>query len=126
MTMTAAERRRKERERKAQQRANAREEGRPDLAVVNAAIVEAAAYVLTGVNIGLKVGEHASYVNMLQVGRVAIKILVVRLEYDLEHSKALVMQQLAPREEHRWPSRVPSWHHVLHPGLPPGVAGRAQ
>lgn len=126
MAMTSTERRRKERERKAQQRANAREVGRPGLAVVNAAIVEAAAYALSGVNIGLKAGEHASYVNMLQVGRVAIKILVVRLEYDLEHSKALVMQQLAPREEHRWPSHVPSWHHVLHLGSPPGEAGRAR
>lgn len=120
MAMSTAERRRKERDRKREQRATARIEGRPKLALVNAAIVEAAAFALAGVNIGLKVGQHASLVNMVQVGRVAIKILVVRHGFDLEHSKRLVMQQLDPREEHRWPSHVPTWAHVLGGGSPPG------
>ena len=126
MAMTAAERRKRERERKALQRANARADGKPDAATVNFAIVEAVAFALAGVNIGLRAGEHASYVNCVQVGRVAIKILVLRCGFDLEHSKRLVMQQLAPREQHRWPSHLPSWHHVLHPRLPPSEAGGAR
>lgn len=118
MAMTPAERRKKERERKARQRAAARADGRPELAVVNTAIVEAVSFTLAGVNIGLREGERATFVNSVQVGRVAIKILVTRLGFDLEHSKAMVMDALAPREEHRWPSHVPSWSHVLGAGSP--------
>lgn len=123
MVMSPAQRRRKERERKARQRAAARADGRPELAVVNAAIVESTAYALAGVNIGLREGERATFVNTVQVGRVAIKILVVRLGYNLEHSRSMMIEALGPRPEHRWPSYVPSWSHALPPSSPPGEAG---
>lgn len=118
MPMSEAERRRKERDRKRAQRAAARDAGRPDLSVVNSAIVEALAFTLAGVNIGLREGERASFVNAVQIGRVAIKILVVRLGYNLEHSKQIVIEALDPRPEHRWPSHVPTWSHLVGAGAP--------
>jgi hypothetical protein len=125
MAMTAADRRKKDRERKQRQRAAARDAGKPELAVVNAAITEAVAFTLAGVNIGLREGERATFVNSAQVGRVAIKILVVRLGFDFEHSKKMVLAALAPREEHRWPSTIPSWSHVLGAGSPASHRGSA-
>ncbi len=123
MAQTAAERRRYEREYKRRVRAEARAAGRPELAVVNAAITEAVSYSLTGVNIGLKPGERAVFVSTVQIGRVALRILCTRQGYDFEHSKKLVMEALDPRPEHRWPSHVPSWSHELGAGLPPSEAG---
>lgn len=48
----------------------------------------------------------------------SIKILVVRLGYNLEHSKQIVIEVLDPRPEHRWPSHVPTWSHLVGAGAP--------
>lgn len=125
MAQTEAERRRWDRNYRRRIRAEARAAGKPTLSAVNAAITEAAAFALTGVNIGLKEGMRASYVNSDQIMRVALKILCVRQGFNFEVSKKMIMSQLAPREEHRWPSHVPTWSHVLEGNSKSGKNGIA-
>ena len=112
MAMTAAERRRKERERKRDQRAAARAEGKPTMAMVHAAIVEALAFEMAdGVNIGpdgREVRANGRMIDGAIVAKIAGRILRRRHGIARDHSKIAIVNALRARPEHAWPSHYPT------------------
>lgn len=105
MPQTTAERRRYERDRKRRTRAAARAAGAPTGAAVNAAIAEATSFVLACVNIA--VGE----VPMLPVADVVLTakaILIDRGGYNPRLSALALKKALDAREQHDWPSHIPT------------------
>lgn len=109
MAMSLQERRKKDRERKATERAQMEALGIPPADALHRAIVEAVAFALAGVNIGRLPGDKPRRaIDMDVVVWTALRILCVRGEFDLKETRAALLQALAAREEHRWPSHVPS------------------
>ena len=113
MPMTKTERaaddeREKERLKKRQQRAHRRAIGAPSAEAVARAIVEANAFVWQGVNIDAPKEQRTTMLDMRDVMRAAIVILCRRAHYDPVQVLQAVAGQLAFREEHRWPSHIPS------------------
>ena len=78
-----------------------REEGRPELKVVDAALVEATSFLLS-----LATGSPVT-VEVAALVRVAT-IILVRDGYDRTHSKTAVIDRLRPRNRHSEVSAMPS------------------
>lgn len=109
MALPLQERRRRDRERKAAERAEMNALGVPSADVVNRAMVEALSFSMTSANKDRKSNERPhTAIEMSSVVWTALRILCVRGGYDLKASRAALLQALAARDEHRWPSHVPS------------------
>ncbi|QYO78390.1 hypothetical protein [Devosia salina] len=109
MPRTIAEIRRHDRERKRAQRAAAAAAGIPNSAQVHNAIVEAVSYAASaGVNIEAARSGGEPAITMSAILSAAHRVLVDRLGFDADASRAALLKALAPRPEHRWPSFVPS------------------
>jgi hypothetical protein len=115
MPRTIAELRKFNRERRAAQRAAAREAGIPPADRVAAAIAEATAFAMRsgGVNIGDD-GEQHLQIDAATVITAAVDILTRRAGFDMKHSRAAVARIVAPRPEHVWPGYVPSHTKAAH------------
>lgn len=124
MPRTIGEIRRADRERKRRQRAEAAAAGVPSSQQVNIAIVEALSFASSaGVNIeAARAGEQPA-IGVATILSAAHKILVHRLGFDGEASKAALLKALAPRQEHRWPSFVPTHYAGPMPIDAPPSAG---
>lgn len=113
MPMTKTERqaedeRAKERLKKRKQRAHRRAIGAPSAETVARAIVEATAFTWQGVNIERPREERTTMLDIKDVMRAAIVILVRRGHYDAEPAQQAVAAQLRYREEHRWEGHIPT------------------
>lgn len=114
MPMPIAERRKKDRTRKAAQRAALREAKAPTPAAAMNAVAEAVAFCISGVNISdLRVGAAA--ISVEGIVRTARSILVERQGFDRELSIVAVRRLLRPRPEHRWPSHTPTHADPIPP-----------
>jgi hypothetical protein len=107
MAMSIAERRKKDRTRKARQRAASRAAGTPPPAAVLHAIAEAVAFAAAA-----DVEHHPSglapTLELAVVVRTSRDILIKRCGYDRDRSIAALSKLLRPRPEHRWPGSIPS------------------
>lgn len=107
MPMTIAERRKKDRIRKAKQRARLKAARAPTPAMASAALAEAVSFCISGVNISdVRLGIAA--ISVEGIVRTAKAILVERMGCDRALSNAAVRKLLRPRPEHKWPSHIPS------------------
>lgn len=107
MPMTIAERRKKDRVRKARQRAAAKAKRAPTPAMASAALAEAVSFCISGVNIA-DVRMGAAAISVEGIVRTAKAILVERMGCDRDLSKAAISKLVRPRPEHKWPSHIPS------------------
>lgn len=118
MAMTAAQRRKADRDRKRAQRALAAADGKPvRVETVNAAIVEANAFVIETADQRVwipAVGWHP--VNSSVIVEVATDILACRLNIKRAFAKRAVVDRLRPRSIHSMSTYVPSKRP--DPGLP--------
>jgi len=116
MPMTVQERRKKDRIKKQSQRAADQAAGKPPHHAVLKAVVEANAFALAGVNIGLASNERpTTLIDLVVIMRTAVAILQVRGEFDAALSEKAVSQALAIRPEHRNVGCVPSLTHYPFP-----------
>lgn len=118
MAMTAAQRRKADRERKREQRETAAAMGRPPrVETVNAAVVEATAFSLLTADRRTWIdGTGWQPVNVSLIIAAATDILVHRHGCDCTPAKEAVVNRLRPRGRHRMPTSVPSIKP--DPGLP--------
>lgn len=118
MAMTAAQRRKADRERKRIQRAAAAQRGQPArVESINAAIVEAIAFALLTADTRVWSREEGWMpVNISVAIEAAADILVARHGHDRAAAKRAVVDRLRPRARHRLPTSVPSTNP--DPGLP--------
>ena len=120
MPRTIAEIRRTDRERKRQQRAAAAAAGIPTSSQEHNAITEALAFAgASGVNIEAARAGAEPTITMAAILSAAHAVLVDRLGFDADASRAALLKALAPRPEHRWPSFVPS--HAAMPTTHPAA-----
>lgn len=120
MPRTIAEIRRTDRERKRARRAADAAAGIPSAAQVHNAIAEGLAFAAaSGVNIEAARSGGKPAITMAAVLSAAHAVLVNRLGFDADASRAALLKILSPRPEHRWPSYVPS-HAAL--STAPGAA----
>ena len=116
MAMTIQERRKRDRTKKAAQRAAARAAGVPPHHAVLKAIVEANAYALAGVNIGKGQGDRPdTIIDVVVIMRAAVAILTERAGFDRSASERAVATVLKRRPEHRAVGYVPSLSSYPHP-----------
>lgn len=110
MAKTLQEKRRADRDRKRRQRARARELRAPGLAAVHRAVVEALGFALVTapVKAEWRPDEGWCPVSITVIIDTAVDILVKRHAFDRSLSRKAVRATLAPREEWRWPSNVPT------------------
>lgn len=117
MAMTLQERRKRDRNKKAAQRAAWRAAGVPPHHAVLKAIVEANCWSIAGVNIDLASGERPrTQIDIVAIMRAAVAILSVRCGYDAAICEQAVSKALAARPEHRMANYVPSlsnWPHAV-------------
>ena len=117
MAMSATERRIRDRERKRAQRAAMRMHGVPEAASVYHAITEALAFAMVHSDKRTWVrGTSWCPVNSAVVIAAAIDVLVDRLGFERDASKAAVKQALAPKNAWRYPTYTPSSNPA--PGRP--------
>jgi len=121
MAISIKERRTKERDRKAVQRAQAKAEGKPPIGHVRAALAEAINFVALGVNIG---ADGRAMIDAGEVVLTARPILTRRLGYDDEQSRLAVTRAMRPRREHRLVGHYPT-RAVSPSGMGMPVTGRA-
>jgi hypothetical protein len=109
MAMSATERRIRDRERKAAQRAAAKAAGVPDPAVVYHAITEAFGFSMINADKRTWIkGEPWCPVNGTVVIAAAVDVLVDRCRCNRDAAMTAVKQALAPRDSWRYPDYTPS------------------
>lgn len=110
MAMSAAQRRKVDRERKREQREAAATQGRPPrVETVNAAIVEAVAFATLAADQRIwSTADNWVPVNLSVIITVATDILAHRYQFDRPLAKDAVIARMRPRGRHRMSTNVPS------------------